>query len=53
MWKKLCLADVSPMKAFERTLLRARDQFCSENRGSMSGSVRIIIKKKKAISRGE
>lgn len=52
MWKKLCLADIAPMKAFERSLLRARDKFCSENENSMSGTVRIIIKKKKAIKRG-
>lgn len=48
MWKKLCLSDINPMKALERSLLRARDQFCSENKSSM-GTVRIIIKKKKAI----
>lgn len=51
--KKLCLSDINPMKALERSLMRARDQFCSENKNSMSGTVRITIKKKKAISREE
>lgn len=51
--KKLSLSDINPMKALERSLMRARDQFCSENKNSMSGTVRIIIKKKKAISREE
>lgn len=49
--KKLCLGVVDPMKALERSLLRARDQFCSENKDSFQ-TVRIIIKKKKAIERG-
>lgn len=49
MWKKLCLSEINPMKSFERSLMRARDQFCSENKNSMPGTVRIIIKKKKAL----
>lgn len=49
MWKKLFLSEVDPMKALERSLLRAREKYCSENQGSMSGTTLIIIKKKKVI----
>lgn len=49
MLKKLCLSDINPMKALERSLMRARDQFCSEHKSSMPGTVRIIVKKKKAL----
>lgn len=52
MWKKLCLADINPMKAFELSLRRDRTKFCIEKNTSLVGVGRIIIKKKKAISRG-
>lgn len=52
MWKKLFLPEVSPLKAFEQALLRERDKFCSENRDSLKGHVRIVIKRKKVIDRG-
>ncbi len=49
MWKKLCLADINPMKAFEISLMRDRAKFCIEKKTNLVGVARIVIKKKKAI----
>lgn len=49
----LRLAEIDPIKAFEKALLRERDKFCEERGSSAFGTTRIVIKKKRTIVREE